>query len=112
MTSDASNRVTMTANPAPRRRWMQAAALVAVAFGLLTLKEGGTVLFGGPEARAAAGQVVPFVLWFNFLAGFANVAGGLGLWRGERWSLILATALALGTGFWCLVAAMGWRSTR
>lgn len=98
MTSDASNRVTMTANPTVRRRWMQAASIVAVAFGLLTLKEGGTVLFGGPEARAAAGQVVPFVLWFNFAAGFAYVAAGVGLWMQRRWALWLVVAIAASTG--------------
>ncbi len=57
-----------------------AISLVAVAFGLLTIKEGGTILFGGEAARAAAGNYVPFVLWFNFLAGFAYVVAGIGLW--------------------------------
>jgi hypothetical protein len=98
MTSDADNGMTTTANPTVRRRWMQAAALVAVAFGLLTLKEGGTVLFGGPEARAGAGQIVPFVLWFNFAAGFAYVAAGVGLWMQRRWALWLAVAIAASTG--------------
>jgi hypothetical protein len=37
---------------------------------------GGRALFGGADM----GAVVPFVLWFNFLAGFAYVAAGLGLW--------------------------------
>ena len=105
MTSDADNGVTMSANPTVRRRWMQAASLVAVAFGLLTLKEGGTVLFGGPEARAAAGQVVPFVLWFNFAAGFAYVAAGVGLWMQRRWALWLAVAIAASTGL--VFAAFG-----
>ena len=109
----------------------------AMAFGLLTLVSGGTALSGAVDM----GAVVPFVLWFNFLAGFAYVAAGLGLWRGERWGLWLAVALALGTalvaaafglhvlgggafemrtvgalalrfGFWAVVAAVGWRSAR
>jgi len=42
-------------------------AAVAVTFGLLTIMEGGTVLFGSEASRVAAGQFVPFVLWFNFL---------------------------------------------
>ena len=95
----------MNANPTIRRRWMQAASLVAVAFGLLTLKEGGTVLFGGPQARAAAGQVVPFVVWFNFAAGFAYVAAGVGLWLQRRWALWLAVAIAASTGL--VFAAFG-----
>lgn len=46
-------------------------SMSAVAFVLLALKEGGTVLFGDEAARAAAGNDMPFVLWFNFLTGFA-----------------------------------------
>jgi hypothetical protein len=61
-------------------------ALLAVAFGLLTLKEGGSVLFGSDVARAAAGACVPFVLWFNFGAGFAYVVAGLGMGLRQRWA--------------------------
>ena len=43
------------------------------------------------------GAVVPFVLWFNFLAGFAYVAAGLGLWRGRRWAAALALAIFAAT---------------
>lgn len=77
--------------------WLRLAAVVAVAFGLLTIKEGGTVLFGGDAARSAAGNYVPFVLWFNFLAGFAYVAAGVGLWRRQHWALWLALAIVGGT---------------
>lgn len=87
----------MTENQATHRRWTVAASFVAVAFGLLTLKEGGTTLFGGPQALAAAGQVVPLVLWFNFLAGFAYVVAGIGLWMQRRWALWLAAAIAAST---------------
>ena len=41
---------------------------VAVGFGLLTIKEGGMTLIGNEAARAAAGNYVPVVLWFNFVA--------------------------------------------
>ena len=59
-----------------------AISLVAVGFGLLTIKEGGTILFGDEAARSAAGNYVPFVLWFNFAAGFAYVIAG------ARWSVL------------------------
>ena len=72
-------------------------SLIAVGFGLLTIKEGGTILFGNAAARAAAGNYVPFVLWFNFLAGFAYVAAGIGLWRQQRWAAWLAAAIAVAT---------------
>jgi len=70
---------------------------LALVFGLATLMEGGHVLFGGPEARAAAGKVVPFALVFNFSAGFGYVLAGVGTLFGRRWALWLAGTLAAGT---------------
>lgn len=71
--------------------------LVAVLFGILTIVSGGLVLFGGAAVRSAAGAVVPFVLWFNFAAGFAYVAAGLGLMTHKRWSVWLSVAIATVT---------------
>ncbi|MCP5365889.1 MAG: hypothetical protein H6906_00080 [Hyphomicrobiales bacterium] len=72
-------------------------AALAVAFGLLTLYAGGRALFGGAAVRAELGHIVPFVLWFNFLAGFAYVAAGAGLLRGRRWAAVLAAVIAAAT---------------
>lgn len=69
----------------------------AVGFGLLTLKEGGSILFGDETVRAAAGNYVPFVLWFNFVAGFAYVVAGIGLWLQQRWAVWLAAAIVVTT---------------
>lgn len=80
-----------------RNRGLDVAAIVAVAFGLVTIWEGGSVLFGPEEARRAVGAYVPFVLWFNFLAGFAYVAAGAGLWARRRWAAALSFAIAAGT---------------
>jgi uncharacterized membrane protein (DUF2068 family) len=80
-----------------RSIWIWALPLVAVGFGLLTIKEGGTILFGDEAARVAAGNYVPFVLWFNFLAGFAYVIAGAGLWMQQRWAAWLAIAIAAAT---------------
>ena len=74
-----------------------AISLVAVGFGLLTIKEGGTILFGGEAARVEAGNYVPFVLWFNFMAGFAYVVAGVELWMQQRWAVWLAVAIAAAT---------------
>jgi|SRR3990172_568511 len=71
---------------------MRTAALV---FGAATIRSGGSVLFG--DGAPAAGNVVGFVLWFNFLAGFAYVVAGAGLWLRRRWSAQLALAIALAT---------------
>jgi hypothetical protein len=77
--------------------WVWAISLVAIGFGLLTIKEGGTILFGDAAARTAAGNYVPFVLWFNFVAGFAYVIAGAGLWMQQRWAAWLAIAIAAAT---------------
>ena len=74
-----------------------AISLVAAIFGLLTIKEGGAVLSGDEAARAAAGNYVPLVLWFNFAAGFAYVVAGAGLWLQQRWAVWLAVAIATAT---------------
>ena len=72
-------------------------SVIALVFGLMTIKEGGSVVFGVGEARAAAGNYIPFVVWFNFLAGFAYVVAGIGLWMRQRWATGLAVAIAAAT---------------
>ncbi len=80
---------------AQRPRWRLAAAGAAAAFGVATVLAGGRVLFGGGAARA--GAFVPFVVAFNFAAGFAYVAAALGLALGWRFSAPLAAAIAWAT---------------
>lgn len=77
------------------RAALRLAALIAVLFGVATVVSGADVLFGA--GAAAAGDYVPFVVWFNFLAGFLYVAAGVGLWRGRRWAAQLSLLLALAT---------------
>ena len=80
-----------------RSIWIWVISLVAVGFGLLTIKSGGAVLFDDGAAHIAAGNYVPFVLWFNFLAGFAYVIAGIGLWMKKRWAAWLALAIVAAT---------------
>lgn len=68
---------------------------VAVVFGVLTILSGGRALFGGVAAQAAAGDSVPFVLWFNFLSGFVYVLAGMGIAMERRWTAMLAIALTV-----------------
>ncbi len=75
-----------------------AMSLVAAGFGLLTIKEGGTILFGDQAARDAAGNYMPSVVWFNFLAGFAYLAAAVGLVRQRAWAARLALGIAATTG--------------
>ena len=79
------------------RKALGIAALVAVVFGVLTVLSGGRALFGGLEAQAAVGDAVPFVLWFNFIAGFASVAAGVGLRLTQVWGRWLAALIAVTT---------------
>ena len=93
---------------------------------------------GSAEAQAAVGNAVPFVLWFNFVAGFGYVMAGVGLWLNRRWGFGAAVALAIATAgvamafyvhvhgggayeprtvgalglrlvFWSVVAGLAWR---
>ncbi len=76
---------------------MMIAGVIAIGFGVLTLYSGGSVLFVDGPAREAAGNYVPFVLWFNFLAGFVYVFAGIGLLAGRGWAVRLAMLIALAT---------------
>lgn len=80
-----------------RPRWALAAALVAIMFGIVTVIVGGKTLFGSAEEQAAAGHFVPFVLWFNFVAGFAYIVAGIGLLLWKRWAAPTSAAIALAT---------------
>ncbi len=86
-------------------RWPLPVALAAGVFGIATVVSGGRVLFGPEAARAGAGHYVPFVLWFNFLAGFAYLVAALGIaWR-RRWAATLSLGIAVATGL--VFAALG-----
>jgi hypothetical protein len=67
------------------------AAPLAIVFGIVTIGVGGRTLFGPPTGEAG---IVPFVLWFNFIAGFAYVAAGAGLFWSKRWAAFLVVAIA------------------
>ena len=127
--------------PAKSERSVQFAAAVARVFGIVTVISGALALFGGDTAQGMAGDVVRFVLWFNFLAGFAYVAAGFGLaWR-RAWGLWLSVAILAGsavvlfaiglhvirggvyemrtvaamilrTGVWAVIAVVAWRAVR
>jgi hypothetical protein len=83
---------------------LKIAAVIAVLFGAATVASGGNVLFG--DGAPAAGNYVPFVVWFNFVAGFAYIVAGVGLWQQRRWAAWLAAALAGATA--AAFAALGW----
>lgn len=81
---------------------IRTAAILAILFGILTILSGGRALIGGADM----GAVVGFVLVFNLVAGFAYVAAGIGLWRGDRWAPALCVAILIGT--LAVFAVFGW----
>ena len=87
----------MSDNPNKRPRWALVAGAFVIVFGIVSIFSAGRALFGGVAARAAVGDAVPFVLWFNFLAGFAYVAAGAGLIVWRRWAAFLAAGVAVAT---------------
>ena len=80
-----------------RPRWRIPVAIVAFVFGALTVKSGGSVLFIDGADRAAAGDYVPFVLWFNFLAGFAYMVAAMSIYFWKASAAKLAVAIAVLT---------------
>src|SRR5262245_42607112 len=78
-----------------RPGWALAAALLAAGFGIVTIVVAGRTLFG--DGAETAGNVVPFVLWFNFIAGFAYVIAAYGIFRWTRWAAHLSSMIALST---------------
>lgn len=80
-------------------RAIRVAAIVAIIFGALTIISGGAALFGGSTTEALVGDAVPFVLWFNFGAGFAYIATGVGLFLKQPWAAHFSTAIVLATVF-------------
>ncbi|WP_170397487.1 MULTISPECIES: hypothetical protein [Ruegeria] len=81
----------------PSPPWIRPAAIAAAFFGLLTIFSGGTALFGGAAAKAAVGDAVPLVLWFNFLAGFVYLLGAFALYKSLIWAHRIAWVIGLST---------------
>ena len=72
-------------------------SLIAISFGILTIKSGGFALFGGEEGKVFARNYIPIVLWFNFIAGFFYVLAGVGLIFNKIWASRLAVVIAIMT---------------
>ena len=83
-------------NKPKRPLWISFFSVVAILFGIATIKEGGTVLFT-EAGEKSAGNYVPFVLWFNFLAGFAYIVAGISLYKLKICSRRLVLVIAIST---------------
>ncbi len=85
-------------------------AVLALIFGAITLFKSGSVLFGPQSAREAVGLYVPFVVKFNFVAGFFYGLAGVGMWLGRAWACKLSAVITLAT--LVIAAAFAWHVFR
>lgn len=76
--------------------WIKVISAVTIIFGMATIKEGGSVLFT-EEGRLSAGNFVPFVLWFNFIAGFIYILAGIAIFRLNKCSKHLSSMIAVSS---------------
>lgn len=77
--------------------WKKAVAIFAILFGMISLFKAGSILFGPQSAGDAVGNFVPFVVWFNFVAGGFYILAGIGIYLGRSWARWVAGLIALGT---------------
>lgn len=84
--------------------------VTAVLFGIATLISGGSAIFALHEIAEPSAKIVPFVLYFNFAAGFVYIVTGVGLFLRLRWAPVFATLIAaattvvfVGLGVWIFV---------
>lgn len=84
----------MTGTGSIRPRWAVVAGWVAILFGVMTILVRGKTLI---VDTAAAGDIVPFVLWFNFVASFAYMIAGYGILVWKPWAAWLSAAIAVAT---------------
>lgn len=66
------------------------AALLAIIPGLLSIKEGGSVLLGLVTKDYT---ILSWLVWYNVVLGFISVIIGIGLWRVHKGSIRLAITI-------------------
>jgi hypothetical protein len=91
--TDAMTNPAMTGQTGKYQKLHTVMGVLAVVFGLLTLKEGSSAIW----ARQSAGDIVYFVLYFNFSAGFLYLFTGADLLMKKPWVIRPATLLAVSS---------------
>ena len=71
------------------------AAVPALIIGLLSVKEGGSMLLG---LSTKTYPVLPWLVWYNVVMGLVSVAAGAGLWMQRREGSMLAAVILLCHG--------------
>lgn len=76
---------------------IKASGVAAILFGIATVVSGGNAILGLHGILESGEKIVPFVLYFNFLAGFTYIITGIGLILRSRWAPAFAVAVAIAT---------------
>lgn len=78
-----------------QKNWHRLAAVPALILGLISIKEGGSVLLG------LSTKTYPVLTWlviYNVALGFVSVIAGIGLWMQRTWGRMLAAVIFLCHG--------------
>ncbi len=67
-------------------------AVLSIVPGLLTIKEGGSVLLG---LSIPSYHVLPWLVVYNVVLGFVSLIAGTGIWMQRTWGGILAAFILL-----------------
>src|SRR5574340_537893 len=79
------------------------AAILAAMLGLLSVKEGGSVLLG---LTTKAYTVLPWLVWYNVLVGVFSVIVGVGLWQKRFWGHRFSVTVVVFHGLVLLILVM------
>ncbi len=71
------------------------AAVIELVIGLLSIKEGGSVLLG---LSTKTYHVLPWLVTYNVVLGFVSVVAGIGLWLQRSWGRTLAAVILISHG--------------
>lgn len=80
-----------------KEKLSRVAGVIAIIFGILTIIQGGRTLFD-PAVHDVAGKVVPFVLKYNFIAGFFYIPIGILVFRMKYYAKYFAILLGAANG--------------
>jgi len=73
-----------------QRNRQRCAAIPALVIGLLSIKEGGSVLLG---LSTPAYPVLQWLVLYNVVLGFVSIAAAIGMWTQRRWAGTLAVMI-------------------
>ena len=70
-------------------------AIIAIAPGLLSIKEGGSVMLG---ISTPAYHVIRWLVMYNVVMGLVSLIAGTGIWIGRTWGSVLTALILMSHG--------------